>query len=167
MPEDINTSDELTRVFGNGTVFNSSDKDLDKYLAHLCSGYVLNENVRHREMNRCQVINSIKTFRFINSIERTNKIFTIIIIILTLATMALSFYSIRLTSESSTNTERLISIHEKHLSEQQLQFETRLKQQEVSYESAVSSQKLFIEAMISRMNSNNAVKAPPPEVEAP
>lgn len=105
-------NDELTRVFNDGSVFNASDDDLNKYLKHLCSGHVPNEMVRHREMNRCQVINTVKTFRFINSVERSNKIFTVIIIILTIVTVILSYKSISQSKDSSAQIERLITSQE-------------------------------------------------------
>jgi hypothetical protein len=105
-------NDELTRVFNDGSVFNASDDDLNKYLKHLCSGHVPNEMVRHREMNRCQVINTVKTFRFINSVERSNKIFTVIIIILTVVTVILSYVSISQSKDSSAQIERLITSQE-------------------------------------------------------
>ena len=111
--ETARLNDELTRVFNDGSVFSASDEDLNKYLKHLCSGYVPNEMVRHREMNRCQVINTVKTFRFIDSVERSNKIFTVIIIILTLATVYLTYQSIVQSKNSSKQIERLISSQEK------------------------------------------------------
>ena len=112
MPNDPAVGDELTRVFKDGSVFKANDADLNKYLNHLCSGHVPNEGVRHREMNRCQVINTIKTFRFIDSVERSNKIFTVIIIVLTLLTIGLSYYSITQSQDSSLKMERLVVTQE-------------------------------------------------------
>ncbi len=112
MPNDTNAGDELTKVFREGTIFKASDADLNKYLNHLCSGHVRNEGVRHREMNRCQVINTVKTFRFIDSVEKSNKIFTVIIIILTLFTIGLSYYSIVRSQGSSLRMERLVVAQE-------------------------------------------------------
>lgn len=112
MPNDTNVGDELTNVFRDGTVFNASDADLNKYLNHLCSGHVPNEGVRHREMNRCQVINTVKTFRFIDSVEQSNKTFTVIIIILTLFAIGLSYYSITQSQDSSSRMERLVVTQE-------------------------------------------------------
>lgn len=105
-------NDELTRVFRDGSVFNASEESLNKYLKHLCSGHVPNEMVRHREMNRCQVINTVKTFRFIDSVEKSNKIFTVIIIILTVITVFLSYQSISQSKDSSDQIERLVSSQE-------------------------------------------------------
>jgi hypothetical protein len=166
MSEETNQSDELTRVFADGSVFQSSDKDLDRYLAHLCSDYVPNENVRHRAINRCQVVNTIKTFRFINSLKKTNKIFTAIIVILTIATVALSYYSTRITLESGDNTERLIAVHEKYLSDQQTKFETQLKRQENAYRMVIKSQNQFMQSIIKEMASNNATQMEPPPSSA-
>ncbi|MES9946696.1 MAG: hypothetical protein ABW080_17220 [Candidatus Thiodiazotropha sp.] len=112
MPNDPAVGDELTRVFRDGSVFKADDADLNKYLNHLCSGHVPNEGVRHREMNRCQVINTIKTFRFIDSVEKSNKIFTIIIIVLTLLTIGLSYYSVTQSQDSSLKIERLVVAQE-------------------------------------------------------
>ena len=112
MPNDPNVGDELSSVFRDGSVFKANDTDLNKYLNHLCSGHVPNEGVRHREMNRCQVINTIKIFRFIDSVERSNKIFTVIIIVLTLLTIGLSYYSITQSQDSSSKMERLVVTQE-------------------------------------------------------
>jgi hypothetical protein len=112
VPNDAETSDELSTVFRDGSVFSADDEKLNKYLKHLCSGHVPNEMVRHREMNRCQVITTIKTFRFINSVEKSNKIFTGIIILLTIVTIALSYYATTQSQESSDKMERLVHSQE-------------------------------------------------------
>ena len=158
MDKRIQTSDELTKVFEDGSVFNASEDDLNRYLKHLCSGHVPNEMVRHRETNRCQVINTIKTFRFINSVEKTNKIFTVIIIILTIITVLLSFYSFRQSSKSQDQIERIISSQEKRLNEQQKQFETLFQEQKKSYEKLIDSQALLIESLKKELISNKLVE---------
>lgn len=112
MPNNPELSDELTRVFQDGSVFKADDAKLNTYLKHLCSGYVPNEGVRHREMNRCQVINTIKTFRFINSVENINKLFTFVIIVLTISTIAISYYSMTQSQDSSLKMERLVKAQE-------------------------------------------------------
>ena len=100
MTEKESMDDVLNQVFGNGKVFSASDEDLDRYLRHLASGYVRNEAVRHREMNRCQIINTIKTFRLIDKLDKkndelqkTNKTLTYIVIILAVASIVISIFS--------------------------------------------------------------------------
>ena len=74
MADNENTDDKLNEVFKNGEIFNASNDDLNQYLQHLSSNHVPNEAVRHREMNRCQVINTIKTFRLIDNLQQQNQI---------------------------------------------------------------------------------------------
>ena len=106
-------STELTEVFSDGSVFLASDNDLDRYLKHLCSESVPNEMVRHRAMNRCQVINTIKNFRFIKSIEKTNKIFTLIVIALTIVNAYIGYLSISQSKDAQRQIEMLIHSNEK------------------------------------------------------
>ncbi len=94
MSDEANVEDELNKVFSNGQIFNANDVDLKRYLQYLCSGHVQNEMVRHRETNRCVVINTIKTFRLIDQVERSNQRLTVVNIILTVCTVALATYSI-------------------------------------------------------------------------
>ncbi|MEC4686543.1 MAG: hypothetical protein VST71_12530 [Nitrospirota bacterium] len=144
MDQRIQTSDELTKVFDDGSVFDASENDLNRYLKHLCSGHVPNEMVRHREMNRCQVINTIKTFRFINSVERANKIFTVIIIILTVITALLSYYSFVQSSKSQNQIERIITIQEDRVVQQREYFETLFQEQEKTYKKTIETQNILI-----------------------
>ena len=106
-------STELTKAFSDGSVFLASDNDLDRYLKHLCSESVPNETVRHRAMNRCQVINTIKNFRFIKSIEKTNKLFTLIVIILTIVNAYIGYLSVGQSKDATRQIEKLIYSNEK------------------------------------------------------
>lgn len=129
MTEKESMDDVLNHVFSSGKVFSASDEDLDRYLRHLASGYVPNEAVRHREMNRCQIINTIKTFRLIDNLDKkndelqkTNKALTYIVIILAVASILISMFSYwqaqDLARESGAQQERWIKTQE--LSQQKL-----------------------------------------------
>ena len=115
MPEESLIEDELNKVFSNGQILNASDVDLKRFLQYLCSGYIRNEAVRHRETNRCVVINTIKTFRLIDQVEKTNKRLTVTNLILTVCTVALAAYSIYQSTDSTRQIERLIQIQQKGL----------------------------------------------------
>ncbi len=95
-------------------------------------------------MNRCQVINTIKTFRFINSVERTNKLFTVIIIILTVITALLSYYSFVQSSKSQNQIERIITIQEDRVVQQREYFETLFQKQEKTYKKTIETQNILI-----------------------
>lgn len=121
MTEGANVDDELNRVFGNGEIFSASDEDLNRYLKHLASSYVPNEGVRHREMNRCQIINTIKTFRLIDKIDKkseavqkTNKVLTVVTIVLAVISAAISIMSYHqtqlLAQESGAQMDKWIEI---------------------------------------------------------
>ena len=128
MVEEGNTGDELNNVFRNGEIFKASDEDLDRYLQHLSSGHVPNEAVRHREMNRCQVINTIKTFRVIDDlqrknqiVEKENKLLTKLNILLAATAIIVSIFSYwqsqQISKESSEQITKLISIQDTRFNE--------------------------------------------------
>jgi hypothetical protein len=136
MIEKENMDDVLSHVFSSGKVFSASDEDLNRYLQHLASGYVPNEMVRHREMNRCQIINTIKTFRLIDGLDKkneelqkTNKFLTYVVIILAVVSVALavmSYWQARdLAKESGAQLDRWIDIQK---SSQQKLLELQEKQ---------------------------------------
>ncbi|MCU7830881.1 MAG: hypothetical protein KZQ85_17620 [Candidatus Thiodiazotropha sp. (ex Myrtea sp. 'scaly one' KF741663)] len=156
--ETAKLNDELTKVFNDGSVFNASDDDLNKYLKHLCSGFVPNEMVRHREMNRCQVINTVKTFRFINSVERSNKIFTVIIIILTIATVYLTYQSITQAKDSSKQMERLVQSQEHKEEAIVNSLISQVKTQNIAIESLVKQNGLLV-TEVNKLSSSNLVIA--------
>ncbi len=155
--ETAKLSDELTKVFNDGSVFSASDKDLNKYLKHLCSGHVPNEMVRHREMNRCQVINTVKTFRFINSVERSNKIFTAIIIILTIATVYLTYQSVTQSKESSQQIERLIHSQEQKEEAVVNKLIEHVKIQNATIKSLVKQNGMLVDELNKLSSSNKAI----------
>lgn len=148
--ESAEISSKLTKVFRDDSVFDASDEELNGYLRYLCSEGIPNESVRHRATNRCQVINTIKTFRLIDGLEKKNGIFTIIIIILSFFTLVLSGFSIYSTYKSSHETKQLIALHEKYLAKQNVQFEAQLKIQEKEYKEVIGFQKKFIESMVKK-----------------
>lgn len=150
-------SDELTKVFNDGSVFSASDKDLNIYLKHLCTEHVPNEMVRHREMNRCQVINTLKTFRFINSVERSNKIFTVIIIILTFATVYLTYQSIKQSKDSTQQMERLVSSQEQKEEAIVGTLINHVKVQNTAIESLVKQNSSLVEELNNLTSSNKAI----------
>lgn len=128
MTEEVNIEDKLNQVFRNGDIFNSSDKELNDYLQYLSSGYVPNEAVRHREMNRCQVINTIKTFRVIDDlqrkndiVEKENKVLTKLNIMLAATAIIVSFFSYWQTRDISRNStnqiDKLITVQENRFNE--------------------------------------------------
>lgn len=136
MAENVDMGDVLNHVFSSGEVFSASDEDLDRYLRHLASGFVPNEMVRHRELNRCQIINTIKTFRLIDNLDmkndqlqKTNKILTYIVIILAVASILISLFSYwqakDLARESDVQQERMMKAQE--LNQQKL-FELQERQ---------------------------------------
>ncbi len=110
-------AEDLDTAFTEGTIFDASEEDLDRFLNHLCSGHVRNEMVRHREMNRTQVINTVKTYRFIDSIQKTNKKYTLLVVILSITAIAVSCFSIWQSINSSGQTQQLINLQEKQLQE--------------------------------------------------
>ena len=123
-----NTEDELNSVFRNGQIFNVSDDDLNKYLQYLSSGHVPNEAVRHREMNRCQVINTIKTFRLIDNlqkqnqiVEKENKVLTKLNIMLAATAIIVSFFSYwqsqNIAKSSAEQINMLIKVQESKFEE--------------------------------------------------
>ena len=166
MPEETNTGDELNTVFRNGSVFNASQEDLNRFLKHLCSGHVDNEKVRHREMNRCQVINTIKTFRFIDSVERSNQTYTAVIVILTIITVALSLYSIMQSSNSSKQIDRLISAQEIRSDRQREYLQDQVTEQRRAFEIIVHDQRLLIESLAKEQASNKTTTISPPPPSA-
>lgn len=109
------TKVNLDEAFEKGQIFDATDVDLNRYLQHLCSGSVVNEAVRHREMNRCLVINTIKNFRFLDRIEKTNQRFTVVIIILTILTVVLSVYSLYQSQQTTREFQRLINLQEQQV----------------------------------------------------
>ena len=128
MTEKVNIGDKLNQVFRNGDIFNSSDKELNDYLQYLSSGHVPNEAVRHREMNRCQVINTIKTFRVIDDlqrkneiVEKENKVLTKLNIMLAATAIIVSFFSYwqsqDISRNSSNQIDKLISVQESRFNE--------------------------------------------------
>ena len=109
------TKVKLDEAFEKGQIFDAIDADLNRYLQHLCSGSVVNEAVRHREMNRCLVINTIKNFRFLDRIEKTNQRFTIVIVILTILTVMLSVYSLYQSQQTAKEFQSLIDLQEQQV----------------------------------------------------
>ena len=134
-------SSELMKIFEDGSVFNASNEDLNIYLKHLCSGHVENEEVRHREINRCQVISTIKSFRFIDSIEEVNKRFTKVIIFLAVVTIFLSFYTIWNSINTKNQIEQLISNQNEYNSTQIESMEILLVNQKESFDKIINIQK--------------------------
>jgi len=105
---DINR--ELSQAFDEGKIFDASEKDLDRYLCYLCSG-----QVKYEMANRCQVINTVKTFRFIKKLEKTSKFLTIVIIILSMLAIGLSVYSIYQSHKTTNKIEQLINLQKQQV----------------------------------------------------
>lgn len=81
--EHLRRNDELSAAFDSGSVFDASQEKLREYLITLSTGHVENEMVRHREMIRALVINTIKMQRLIDRIDRSNFKYTVFFAILT------------------------------------------------------------------------------------
>lgn len=116
-PAERHIGDDLNQVFADGSVFDATDEDLGLYLQHLCSGHIPNEMVRHREMNRCQVISTVKIFRFIDSVVKSNRVLSIVVVLLSLLALLVSGYSIWQSHTTSLQFERLIEVQENQLLE--------------------------------------------------
>ena len=88
------THDEIHRAFETGDVFNKSDDVLMEYLRVLNTGGIPNENVRHRAINHAITVNTLINLRFIKSVERSNRIYTWVVIILAMLSLAASVIQI-------------------------------------------------------------------------
>lgn len=72
----------LDEAFKTGLPAKASSGQLQKWLMDLCSGYVLNDNVRHREIIRGITINHIILQRHIDRLNKQNTILQVVVIIL-------------------------------------------------------------------------------------
>ena len=125
-PESIRIHDELNAKFSDGSVFEASEEDLKRYLKGLCTTAVVNERIRHQEINRCQVIGTIRMFRFLDAleqnnrqfvgaIERSNRKLTGLVVFLTLLAVLMAGWSSWLSYNSARDTQRLVDIQERQL----------------------------------------------------
>ncbi len=154
---------ELNKAFNDNKIFSASDEDLNRLLRVLCSGNVMSDMA-----NRCQVINTIKTFRFFESIQRTNKKFTflnvgltLVVILLTIINIGLTFYATRQSNESGKQIERLISTQEKRTIQQKEYFEAQLQEQKNTFETIIQVQNRLIESLVNESTSNKTTQEGP------
>lgn len=128
---------ELNDAFSSGKIFSATDEELNTYLQHLASDFTWNEMVRNREMNRCQIINTIKTFRLIDKLgkkneelQRSNKGLTRIALVIGVGSLVLSGFTYwqaqNVAKDSGEQLDRWMAIQKSHqekllhLEEQQL-----------------------------------------------
>ena len=62
---------EADRAFGQGTVCEASEEQLQRYLQNICTGAIPNDTIRHREIVRGITINHIQTARVIKELGAT------------------------------------------------------------------------------------------------
>jgi hypothetical protein len=73
--ERTNTSVIMNNAFETGEILDAPEETLQKYLQHLCTGRVPNEEVRHREIIRALTINHIQAQRHLDNLtQQTEKL---------------------------------------------------------------------------------------------
>ena len=88
---DANIEDEILKAFKSGSIFNASDKDLNRYLIWLATHPVHNDLVRQNQIIRAQIISTIKTDRYIRKADKTNTFHTYVIIFISVVAIAAQF----------------------------------------------------------------------------
>ena len=88
------TQGDVDNAFRTGEVYDAPNDVLIEYLRVLNTGSIPNEMVRHRETNRCITINTLINLRFIKSVERSNTIYTWIVIVLAAMSLMLGALSL-------------------------------------------------------------------------
>lgn len=106
MTRDVAINDELDQRFRDGTIFAASESDLKRYLTDLGSGNVPNETVRHRQVIRAQVIETVRMFRHLERLDASNRRLSLTVIILTAIAVLTAWFSIQ---ESRRGAEVLVS----------------------------------------------------------
>jgi hypothetical protein len=77
----------LNDIFQDNKYRNMTDNELLDVLSKLSSETILNEATKHRAIVRAIVLSSELQQRYVNRIEKRNTFLTIIIIVLTLASL--------------------------------------------------------------------------------
>ena len=116
----MNNSDLSTQIeqaFHDGTVASLPPATWDNFLAFLCahSPSRVSGVFDPREVNRGLLLNTLKNFHFVNQIERSNKRFAGITIIISLLAIAGSSYSIWSSESQSKNIASIAAAQEKQV----------------------------------------------------
>lgn len=106
---------DLNRFFDSDKVFDASEKKLNQVLKQLCSENIPNEIARHKAINRCTLVNTVKNFRFMDRIATSNKRLTGIVIFLMIVTILSSGVLIWLSIKSSRQFNKLVDIEKQQL----------------------------------------------------
>ena len=88
------TLDDIHDAFETGDLFNEPDDVLMEYLRVLNTGSIPNEYARHRAINHAITVNTLINLRFIKSVERSNTIYTWVVIVLAVLTLITSIVQI-------------------------------------------------------------------------
>ena len=80
----IERASEMDLAFRQNTVWTASDEKLVEYLQTLSTGYVSNDEVRHREIIRGITINHIQMARIIKRLDEDNQKLSRLVVILTI-----------------------------------------------------------------------------------
>ena len=84
----MRTTDEL---FKGGKIFDATDAELNNILEYAGMEAIPNEDTRHRQIVRALVVTAVKQQRHIDKIEGRNRIYTWIIIGLSIASIVSNF----------------------------------------------------------------------------
>jgi hypothetical protein len=105
---------EIHRAFKDGTVFAVPDERLDKYLSWIASELFTNDALKHVQIVRGITINTIKMDRYIRKATRQSTFHTYIILMLAALAIAVSLWSVHLSSKQSNEAaqqiDRLIAL---------------------------------------------------------
>jgi hypothetical protein len=96
----------LDEAFQKGLPAEASSEQLQKWLMNLCSGFVPNENVRHREIIRGITINHIILQRHIDNLNKQNNRLQWLVVALTIASLmgtGVQIYTVLKYSKQSTH----------------------------------------------------------------
>ena len=94
-------ADRMDRAFRESTIFVASDEELKAYLVELGTSAIPNQDTRHRAVNRCQVISTVRTFRFMEAIERDNAFLSKVALAVGIFAAGLAIYSLIDSNRSS------------------------------------------------------------------
>ena len=88
------TYDDVSTAFRSNKVLTDPDDRLVEYLRILCSEQVRSDENRLLSNNRCITINTILTQRFMERMDRVTTRYTIVVIVLTVASLITAVASV-------------------------------------------------------------------------
>jgi hypothetical protein len=88
--ERTSTSVLMNNAFETGEILNAPEETLQRYLLHLSTEAIPNENVRHRAIIQALTINHIQMQRHIDKLNKRNTFLTVVVIILMVVTIAVT-----------------------------------------------------------------------------